>query len=365
ARPGNCAETLEVLKLAIKAGWRVTPLGNSNWPGTRSPIPDHTLLMSTQRLSHILEHEPADLISIVEPGVSFSDLNSHLATSRQWLPLDPPLCNSSTVGGITATGLSGSLEFGFGTPRSYVIGMHIALANGDVIKAGGRVVKNVAGYDLCKLFTGSFGSLGLILDVTFKLRPVPESFETLYFLNDSTEHLFQTADKVLASQLEPAALEIISASLLKQIGIEGQKADNCLLARFIGHEKSVKQQTEKMLSLLPGSMRYNGRYNEDEKALWSNLIDASSTNTFNRKLKLLPSRLSSTISALQNRLKSGSSWHASVGTGKLRIADPHDFLRPNNLSDAVIGLNVEIKKQFDPEGVFPIHPQITQMNTDK
>lgn len=359
--PANKEEALEVLKLAIAAGWRVIPAGNSNWLSTKSIEQNHIVFINTQKLSRILDYEPADLVTTVECGLSFSDLSSHLAMSRQWLPLDPPFYDRSTVGGITATGLSGPLEFGFGAPRGYVIGMHVALANGDVIKAGGRVVKNVAGYDLCKLFTGSFGSLGLILDLTFKLRPLPESFQTVCLLDNSIESLFQAADKILASQCRPAALEIISASVRKQLerldneGREGREADNCLLARFVGHEKSVKREIEKTVSLVPGSIRYD----EDEKVLWSNLTNITSTtsaisaNVFNNQVRLLPSRLSSAIIELENRLGAGASWHASIGTGRLRIIDPDAFFEPTALSDAVIRINTEIKKQLDLANLFP------------
>ena len=103
----------------------------------------------------------------------FSTLN--LAGGGQCLPLDPPNDGRATLGGVVATGLGGPQRYGYGAPRNFVIGMQVVLADGRLLKAGGRVVKNVAGYDLCKLFTGSYGTLGLLTELTFKLRPCPRA----------------------------------------------------------------------------------------------------------------------------------------------------------------------------------------------
>jgi FAD/FMN-containing dehydrogenase len=113
------------------------------------------IIVSTSRLNQIIEHEPADLIAIAQAGVKLVDFNSKLKENGQWLPLDPPDDGRATIGGVVATGVGGAQQFGYGRPRGSVIGMKVVLADGNVIKVGGRVVKNVAGYDLCKLFTGS------------------------------------------------------------------------------------------------------------------------------------------------------------------------------------------------------------------
>src|SRR4029453_6621692 len=101
--------------------------------------------------------KPADVIAIAEAGVTLQSFNEQLSQNGQWLPLDPPDNGRATLGGVVATGLGGAQQFAYGRPRGSVIGMKVALGGGDLIKAGGRVVKNVAGYDLCKLFTGSYG----------------------------------------------------------------------------------------------------------------------------------------------------------------------------------------------------------------
>src|SRR4029079_13733424 len=133
----------------------------------------------------------------------------------QWLPIDPPDDGRATLGGIVATGLGGAHSCGFGNPRSFVIGMRLALADGRAIKAGGNVVKNVAGYDLCKLFTGSYGTLGMITEVTFKLRPVP--VEPRPIVPSGHHSAVTKIGKEIARETSPVALELASPSLAKQI----------------------------------------------------------------------------------------------------------------------------------------------------
>src|SRR5262249_27524736 len=125
-------------------------------------------------LNRLLEHKAEDMTCRVEAGMTLADLQRALADRGQWLPLDPPCADRLSIGALLAASPSGPRRFGYGTVRDYVIGLTAVLADGRVIHSGGNVVKNVAGYDLMKLFIGSRGSLGVITEVTFKLRPIPE-----------------------------------------------------------------------------------------------------------------------------------------------------------------------------------------------
>ena len=137
------------------------------------------LIVSTRQMKRLLKHEPADLVATAEAGMTLSDFQNQLAQTGQWLPIDPPDDGSITLGGAVATGSNGPQSFGYGSLRSFVIGMRAVLADGKQIKAGGNVVKNVAGYDLCKLFTRSHGTLGIITELNFKLRPLPPETRTI------------------------------------------------------------------------------------------------------------------------------------------------------------------------------------------
>ena len=240
--PADAEEISEILKLASSERWAVLPAGGMTWLKSTA-----NLIVSTSRLNQIVEHEPADLIAVAQAGVKLTDFNAKLAENGQWLPLDPPDDGRATIGGVVATGLGGPQQFGYGRPRGAVIGMKVVLADGSTIKAGGKVVKNVAGYDLCKLFTGSFGSLGIIIEVNFKLRPRPAR-EATVIARDTVAELRAGARKIIEARLFPVAAEI---------------ANGALLVRFAGNEKGVAFQIEEASKLLK-----NAEVVMDDTDLW-------------------------------------------------------------------------------------------------
>ena len=231
--PASIEEICEILKLASHEGWHVLPAGNMTLFEQQNQ-PAANLIVNTSHLNQIVEHEPADLIAVAQAGVTLNDFNTKLAENGQWLPLDPPNDGRATLGGVVATGIGGAQQFGYGRPRGSVIGMKVVLADGSRIKAGGRVVKNVAGYDLCKLFTGSFGSLGIITELNFKLRPLP-ACEATVITTGLIDELRAGARAVLEARLFPVAAEIVSGRLL---------------VRFAGNEKGVSFQIEQARKLL-------------------------------------------------------------------------------------------------------------------
>jgi glycolate oxidase FAD binding subunit len=165
-------------------------------------------ILSTRRLNRVLAHQHGDLTATVEAGAALRDVNEALARHGQCLPLDPPFADRATIGGILATNDSGPLRHRFGTPRDLVIGVQLATVDGALAKAGGQVVKNVAGYDLSKLVCGSFGSLAAIVTATFKLTPLPSASKTIAVNVSGVETLGQIVREVMSSQLEPIAFEI-------------------------------------------------------------------------------------------------------------------------------------------------------------
>ena len=167
------------------------------------------LVVSTSRLNRLIAHRHGDLTVTVQAGMTLRDLNAALATERQWLPVESAF-DHATVGGIVATNDSGPSRHRNGTPRDLVIGITLALTDGRVVKAGGTVVKNVAGYDLGKLVSGSHGTLAGIVDVTFKLVPIPQSSATLVASYSDPAALVRDVAALDASQIEPAAFDIRS-----------------------------------------------------------------------------------------------------------------------------------------------------------
>ena len=165
-------------------------------------------VLDLRRMNRILAHEHGDLTATIEAGATLREVNAALAVHGQTLPLDPPCGYRATIGGLLATNDSGPLRHRYGTPRDLVIGIQLATTDGVLSKAGGRVVKNVAGYDLSKLVTGSFGSLAAIVSATFKLSPLPAGSKTMTLGVRDAAALGEIVGTMMASQLEPVAFEL-------------------------------------------------------------------------------------------------------------------------------------------------------------
>jgi glycolate oxidase FAD binding subunit len=208
AAPDSAEEAARVLAWANEAKLAVVPRGG----GTRMELGNlpraYDLALSTQRLSRLLEHEPADLTVTVEAGLPLAELQDGLRAQGQFLPLDPPAGPGSTIGGVVAANASGPSRLRHGSARDLVIGMRVATTGGRLARSGGKVVKNVTGYDLNKLYIGSLGSLALIVELTFKVQPLPEAEATLLARFRDVAAACRCAYRVLRSPLTPTALEI-------------------------------------------------------------------------------------------------------------------------------------------------------------
>jgi glycolate oxidase subunit GlcD len=325
--PGSVAEVSEVMKLASSERWTVVPAGAATWLNSGNPLKSVNLIVSTGRLSRIIEHEPADLVTVTEAGVSLKDLNDKLALNGQWLPLDPPDDGYATVGGVVATGLGGAQQFGYGAPRRHVIGMKVVLADGSLIKVGGRVVKNVAGYDLCKLFTGSYGTLGMIVEVNFKLRPLP--FETRTILAwGARNQLLEGARRIHGARLFPVAVELLSPALAEKVE-KSLATGPLLLLRFAGSLPAVSQQAKSALELIGNDQSVAGRVESEDATMWRSIaaLPLQFSQEMVWRVGLRPDDIGTFLEKLdQTNLDSGSQsmWHAGLADGRVRVVD----LRP-------------------------------------
>ena len=207
AEPADASELAATLKTAARDKQISVLRGGGTklgWGRIPSPI---DLIISTAKLNTLLVHRHGDMTATAHAGMSFEQLNRELARHGQWLPVDSAF-DAATIGGIIATNDSGPVRHRFGTPRDLLIGVTLALTDGRIVKAGGHVVKNVAGYDLGKLVSGSFGTFGAIVDATFKLLPIPQTSATLDAVYDDGEVMARDVMQVSASQLEPMAFDV-------------------------------------------------------------------------------------------------------------------------------------------------------------
>ena len=247
-RPATLPEATEALRRAARDDARVLFLGGGTELTLGAPPAGVEVVLGTERLSRIVEHAPLDQIVTVEAGVRLGALQETLAASGQMLALDPPWAAQATLGGLVATNAFGPRRTRYGSIRDLIIGISIVRADGTEARGGGKVVKNVAGFDLPKLMVGSLGTLGLIATVTFRLHPRPESAGTVRFPDLDAEAVRRVVLALREGQLEPGAV----AALVHEGGDDlGVRFDGRfeLGVRFEGFEAGVRQQTTKLLDL--------------------------------------------------------------------------------------------------------------------
>jgi glycolate oxidase FAD binding subunit len=197
----------------------------------------------------VVEYEPADLTVTVEAGMRFADLQALLREQGQLLALDPAVEPEATIGGVIATNVSGPLRFAFGTARDLVIGTRVANPDGTLTRAGGRVVKNVAGYDLNKLYIGSLGTLGVIVEMSFKLAPIPPATATLVGKFESLDDVRAVVSSVLHSPLSPLAIELLGAGAAHTAGLPSA---TMLVLRLGGYQAAVERQARDLAAVMTG-----------------------------------------------------------------------------------------------------------------
>lgn len=207
-QPTTAGEVAAALRRASDARQSIVIRGADTKSEWGRPAARIDAVLDMRRMNRILAHEHGDMTATIEAGATLRDVNQALAAHEQTLPLDPPFADRATIGGLLATNDSGPLRHRYGTPRDLVIGIQLATTDGVLSKAGGKVVKNVAGYDLSKLVTGSFGSLAAIVSATFKLAPLPAASKTMKMAVRDVAALADIIRTVMASQLEPVAFEI-------------------------------------------------------------------------------------------------------------------------------------------------------------
>lgn len=201
--PASVGEIQDVLSFAASFNLSVIPAGSGSKLGNGN-LPDKVdIVLATTRINEVVEYEPADLTVTVEAGIRLAELQERLAANGQFLAMAPPYAARCTLGGIVATNASGSLRLRYGTARNQVLGLRVVQASGTVVKSGGKVVKNVAGYDVNKLYIGSFGTLGILTEVTLKLSPIPARQATLTAQFQDVQAAAKTGLSVVGSQTLP------------------------------------------------------------------------------------------------------------------------------------------------------------------
>ena len=388
--PNTQEELAAVIAWARNNRCAVLPAGSGSkldWGGLvkldppNPPGAGRIAAVSTARLNRLVEHAVGDLTVTAEAGMKFADLQLLLAAAGQFLPIDPAYPQQATLGGIVATADAGSLRHRYRGVRDLLLGMTFVRSDGKIAVAGGRVVKNVAGYDLMKLFTGAYGTLGVISQVTFRVYPLPESSGTVV-LTGEVNALSQTAQILLSSALTPSAIDLLSPQLVAKLGL-GKGTG--LIVRFQSIAPSVKQQSARLLEVGEKlGLQGTSCCENDDRQLWQilpqTMWDSGTKSAIICKIGIRPSEA---VTAINELPVQDALIHAGSGLGVLRfetatadtllqvrrgceakggfltvLAAPADIKQQLDVwgyNGSAIDLMRRIKQQFDPENLLSPH----------
>ncbi len=356
--PKTEAAVGKVCAIAQQNQRSIVPCGNGTkltWGGFPGQF---DFYLSTRHLNQIVDHAVGDLTVTVQAGITLAQLQEKLRQSNQFLPLDPADPETATLGGIVATADAGSWRERYGGVRDLLIGISFVRADGEIAKAGGRVVKNVAGYDLMKLLTGSYGTLGLITQLTFRTYPLPPASATLVLTGD-TDAITQVAQTLRNSTLTPTRADLLSPAVSEKLNL-GKGLGFIIQWETI--IESINQQIEELNQIAKSFSLTITRYQgENENLLWDQLKSLTSipgnNNQITCKFGLLPTATDQFFSELPP--DSYAIIHNKSGLGKLILFEDlslstlqsiRNYCEKNQGFMTLLSAPKTIKEQIEPWG---------------
>ncbi len=283
--PKSEEEIAGILKYANEQGKKVNIMAGGTKRGFGGLEDVADILLSLENYQGTIEHTVGDMTLTVKSGTPFQKLQDFLAEHQQKIPLDPAQSGKATIGGVIAANDSGPKRLGYGSARDMVIGLKMIYPDGTIIRSGGKTVKNVAGYDMNKLFIGSMGTLGVISEVTLKLRPLPkyESLVLISFPDSNLEDIRNFTINLLDSAMEPTALELLSPSLAQKLT---GKSSYTLAISFEDVENSVRYQVAYVKDQLHSNLEFSVLSQEAAKAFWKEIADIQVNQEIKAALKI-------------------------------------------------------------------------------
>lgn len=347
-RPGSAEEIAEIVKFAATEKLAIVPTGARTKVAMGLPPAKYDLALDMTRLDRVAAYDPADLTLGVEPGIPLQRLAGVLAGNRQFLPLAVPFLNRATVGGTIASGVDSPLRQFYGTARDYVLGMEFITGDGARAKSGGRVVKNVSGYDLHKLFIGSAGTLGIITRINFRTFPLPAATRAFVAICESAERALDLRRRVAQSPLRPLTVEILSPRTVELFSSEiaariepgpmpvDRLATNqwAFTASFAGNEKTLERCVRDLSQMAEqsgaagvavfGEDKIPGAFSRQREFIPIALESSAATTIV--KLSVLPAQMKEILAAIARAAEASElPWAAlvrGVGVGYVALL-PH------------------------------------------
>lgn len=270
--PKTEKEISSILEYANKNKHTITIMGGGTKRGFGGVLEKADILLSLAQYTGIVEHNPGDMTLTVKSGTTFQEIQNYLEPFRQRIPLDPFIPEHATIGGIISANDSGPKRLGYGAARDNVIGLTMVYPDGTLIRSGGKVVKNVAGYDMNKLFIGAMGTLGVVSEVTVKLRPIAK-YESILFVSFSernVEEIRAFAVKVLDSTIEPISLELLNPSIAGKLTNTNQYT---LLISFEDVKSSVHYQENVIRNMVSDKTTLRSLSQNEAKSFWDKFYE--------------------------------------------------------------------------------------------
>ena len=323
-RPSSVAELGDVVRRAAAERQAIYPVGGGTMLGLGLPPSRPGWAVNVRPLNRVVDYPARDMTITVQAGVPVAELQRVLAAENQRLPVDVPHADRATLGGALAANVSGPRRYGYGTLRDYVLGISTVNDEGQEVKAGGRVVKNVAGYDLCKLHVGALGTLGVIVQVTLKVRPISE-LQALVTLGCDAAGLAALLDLLHNSRTGPACLDVLNAEAVRAVSrAAGAALPDAPWAVIVGYEDSsdaLNWQTRQLMQEAPpAAVRgLDVRGGAASRALWQALVDA--TDPEDARLSFKANLLPGAVASFCLRAADGADGvrlHSHAGSGVVR-----------------------------------------------
>ena len=326
--PSSFEEAADIMRRAGEERLTVRPRGGGTKLGWGTPRADPDLEISTAGLDRIVEHNEGDLTAVVEAGVRLADAQAAFAEAGQMLALDPPLGpgGAATFGGVVATADTGPLRHRYGGVRDLLLGMTVALSDGTVAKSGGKVIKNVAGYDLAKLYAGSFGTLGAVLQVVVRLHPRPRRTTTAVGTSDDPSALARAASALAHAPLE-----------LESLDVSWQDARGSVLARPGGLSSDAQAEA------IARSLRDEGLETEvhgDDDELWAH------QRSRQRSRERVVARVSGLPDRLESVLRTAARLHGSL-VGRAGLGVSYVTLPPGEPEELAMAVE-DLRRELAP-----------------
>jgi glycolate oxidase FAD binding subunit len=359
--PSSEAEVADALRQAAEAGSVVVPWGAGSRQDLGNPLSRIDLVLSLERLNQVVEYVPADMTVTVQAGMRFAELQALTARNSQMVPLDPPRAGKATIGGIVATSAAGPRRMAYGGVRDLLLGLRLALPDGRVIKAGGKVVKNVAGYDMPKLVAGSLGTLGVITEVSLRLRPLPTDCRTLLVGFADLRPALAAAESILSSELLPSAVAVLPREAAGRLDSPGPVS---LALALEEPAENNDYQAGRLDEMMPGGAVLRTLTGAAESGFWDRLTNYG--DRFGASVRL---KVNTVIGDLENQVTAPGleaiAWVAS-GTamlygfgGDVQKLEPVQacFARANASGGSAVleSAPVELRRQLDVWG--PARPE--------